>query len=109
MQPPYSVGPVAPPARKSFVMQRLKPGLALGLGLVIMVFNFVFLLLTEHFFVFGLYLGCAMVSVSGFGVVVGEPEDVYGNRPMWFKIGIVASLIAGLLIALVLHIELTVD
>jgi hypothetical protein len=53
-----------------------------------------------------LFVGCAITTIAGFGVAVGEPEDAYGYRPMWFKVGLVASAIVGLLIALMLHLEL---
>ena len=101
--------PPPAPARKSFVMQRLKPALALATGFILLLFNAVYLVLTERFFVFGLYLGMAMTFAAGFHTVVGEPEDIYGNRPMWFKVVTVAAVIVGLLLALVLHIELTVE
>jgi FtsH-binding integral membrane protein len=96
------------PIRKTPLQQRLKPALALGLGLLMLAANAIIVVTQQRFFVQLLYVACALVGAGLFGVVVGEPEDPYGNRPMWFKIGIVASAVVGMLLALVLNIELTV-
>ena len=106
--PPNPAVSLGPP-RKSFVMQRLKPALALGAGLFVLLFNAILIIASDQFVVFGVYLGCAITSAASFGVVVGEPQDIYGYRPMWFKVGLVAAVIVGLLVALMLHIEITVE
>ena len=95
--------------RRSAVAQRLKPALALAVSLLLLGFNFVMLLMSGRFLPVLLFVGCAMTTASLFGVAVGEPEDPYGDRPLWFRVGLVATAIAGLLIALALHIELTAD
>jgi hypothetical protein len=95
--------------RRSAIAQRLKPALALGVGVLLLGFNFAMLVFSERFFPLVLFAGCAMTTASMFGVAVGEPQDPYGDRPLWFRVGVVAAAIVGLLIALVLHIELTVE
>jgi hypothetical protein len=93
-------------ARKSAIAQRLKPAGAAAVGVLILGFNVVMLIATERFFPVGTILGCVLVFTGGFGVVVGEPEDVYGYRPMWFKAGLVACAVVGALVAILLNIEL---
>jgi hypothetical protein len=86
--------------------QRVKPFLALLVGLAVLGLNVLMLIAGGRFFPFGTILGCALVGAALFGIVVGEPEDAYGYRPMWFKVGIAASAIVGLLVALGLNLFL---
>jgi hypothetical protein len=99
----------APPPRRSAIGQRWKPALVLLLGFLLLAVNALIVAGSGRFLLIMLYGSCAMVFAGAFGAVVGEPEDAYGNRPMWFKAGIVGSIVVGLLAALVLNIELTVE
>jgi hypothetical protein len=95
------------PVRKAALAQRLKPAGAALVGLLVLGLNVAMLVTSGRFYPFGTMLGCALLFTGGFGAVVGEPEDVYGNRPMWFKAGLVGVGILGLLVGLVLNVELT--
>lgn len=97
------------PVRKSAIAQRLKPAGAAGVGLLVLGLNVAMLVGVQRFFPFGTMLGCVLFFAGAFGVIVGEPEDVYGNRPMWFKASLVAAAIVGLLVGILLNIELVAD
>lgn len=100
---------MAVPVRKSAVEQRLKPAGAALVGVLVLGLNIAMLVSSGTFYPFGTMLGCALLFTGGFGAAVGEPEDVYGNRPMWFKASVVGVGIVGLLVGLVLNVELTTD
>ena len=100
---------VEPPRRKSALGQRVKPFLALLVGIAVLGLNVVALITMNRFFPAGTFIGCGLVGAALFGVAVGEPEDAYGDRPQWFKVGIAGCAIVGLVIALVLNIQLRSD
>ena len=95
------------PARKSAVAQRLKPAAVLFVGLLVLGLNVATLLSMRVFFWWGSMLGCGLVLAGAFGVIVGEPDDPYGNRPLWFKVSVAASAIVGGLLGLLLNLQLT--
>jgi hypothetical protein len=97
------------PVRKSAVAQRLKPAGAATIGLLVLGLNVAMLIGMQRFYPFGTMLGCVLFFAGAFGVAVGEPEDVYGYRPMWFKAGLVAAAIVGLIAGIVLNIALVSD
>ena len=72
-----------------------------------LLFNALLVIKANRFFPFLLFFGCALTCAALFGVAVGEPEDAYGYRPTWFKVGVAVSAIVGLVVALVLNIELS--
>jgi hypothetical protein len=97
------------PVRKSAIAQRLKPAGAAGVGLLVLGLNVAMLVGVQRFFPFGTMLGCVLFFAGAFGAIVGEPEDVYGYRPMWFKAGLVAVAIVGLIAGILLNVALTSD
>ena len=99
----------AAPVRKSAIAQRLKPAGAAGVGLLVLGLNVAMLVGTQRFYPFGTMLGCVLIFAGGFGAAVGEPEDAYGYRPMWFKAGLVAAAIVGLIVGILLNIGLVSD
>jgi hypothetical protein len=80
--------------------------MAAFVGALLLGLNVVSMLKGGFFFPFVTMLGCALLFAGSFGAVVGEPDDPYGNRPMWFKVGVAACAITGLLAGLLLNIEL---
>src|SRR6478609_4340562 len=97
------------PVRKSAVAQRLKPAGAAAVGLLVLGLNVAMLIGVQRFFPFGTMLGCVLFCAAAFGVAVGEPEDAYGYRPMWFKVGLVAAAVVGLVAGILVNIGLTAD
>jgi hypothetical protein len=97
------------PVRKSAVVQRLKPAGAAGIGLLVLGLNVAMLVSMQRFYPFGTMLGTVLLFAGGFGVIVGEPQDVYGNQPMWFKAGLIATALVGLIAGIVLNAALTAD
>ena len=100
---------MAIPARKSALAQRLKPAAVAGVGLLVMALNAFTIVSLQRFFWWGFMLGGGLLLAGGFGVVVGEPDDPYGNRPMWFKASVVACAIIGGLLGLLLNINLVAE
>lgn len=96
------------PVRKSALAQRLKPAGAAGVGLLLGL-NVAMLIGVQRFYPFGTMLGCVLIGAGAFGAVVGEPEDAYGYRPMWFKVGLAAAAIVGLVLGILLNIGLATD
>ena len=99
----------AAPARKSALAQRLKPAGAAGIGIAVLALNVVMLITMERFYPVGTMLGTVLIFTGVLGVILGEPEDPYGNRPMWFKASMVGVAIVGLLIGLGINIALASD
>jgi hypothetical protein len=97
------------PARKSALAQRLKPAGAAGVGLLVLGLNVAMLIGVQRFYPFGTILGCALFCAGAFGMAVGEPEDPYGYRPMWFKVGLVAAALVGLLAGILMNVALASD
>lgn len=54
-------------------------------------------------------LGLALVFAGGFGVSLGEPKDVYGYQPTWFKVGLAACALVDVVAGIVLNVMLTSD
>lgn len=81
----------------------------MGVGVLVLGLNVAMLIGVQRFYPFGTMLGCALISAGAFGVAVGEPEDAYGYRPMWFKAGLVAAGIVGLIVGVLVNVGLTVD
>jgi len=94
------------PQKPSAFAQRVKPAGAAFVGLLVLGLNVMFALKGSFFFPFGTLLGAALLLAGGFGVVVGEPDDPYGNRPMWFKVGIAACAIVGVVIGLIVNAQI---
>lgn len=99
----------AAPVRKSALAQRLKPAGAAGIGIAVLGLNVVTLITMERFYPVGTMLGTVLIFTGLLGVVLGEPEDPYGNRPMWFKATMVGAAIVGLLVGLGINIALATD
>jgi hypothetical protein len=97
------------PVRKSAVAQRLKPAAAAGIGVLVLGLNVAMLVGMQRFYPFGTLLGTVLLSAGGFGVVVGEPQDAYGYQPLWFKAGLIAMALVGVVIGIVLNVGLTAD
>lgn len=97
------------PVRKSAVAQRLKPAGAAGIGVLILGLNVAMLIGAQRFYPFGTMLGTVLIFAGGFGVVVGEPQDAYGYQPMWFKVGLGAAALVGLVVGILLNVGLTAD
>src|SRR5690349_1760343 len=97
----------APPQKASALAQRTKPAGAVLVGGLVLALNVWALVKGAFFFPLGTILGFVLIFAGLFGVAVGEPDDPYGNRPMWFKVGIAASVVVGALLGLLLNIELT--
>ena len=97
------------PVRKSAVAQRLKPAGAAVIGLLVLGLNVAMLISMQRFYPFGTMLGTVLIFAGGFGVVVGEPLDVYGYQPMWFKVGLGVAAAVGLVVGIVLNVALTAD
>ena len=97
------------PVEKSAIAQRIKPLGAVGVGLLVLGLNVVMLVMAERFYPFGTALGLALVFAGGFGVVVGEPKDVYGYQPTWFKVGLGGCAIVGVVAGILLNLVLTGD
>lgn len=95
-----------PPQKASAIGQRTKPAGAVLVGGLVLGLNVLALVKGAFFFPFGTILGCALMLAGLFGVVVGEPDDPYGNRPLWFKVGIVVSVGLGVLIGVVVNLGL---
>ena len=100
---------IAAPVRKSAFAQRLKPAGAAGIGIAVLGLNVVMLITMERFYPVGTMLGTVLIFTGGLGVILGEPEDPYGNRPMWFKATMVGAAIVGLLVGLGINIALASD
>lgn len=96
----------SPPTQQSAVAQRLKPAGATLVGLAILGLNVFMLIKAQRFYPFGTMLGGALILAGGFGVVVGEPKDVYGYQPTWFKIGLGVCAALGVVIGIVLNAQL---
>ncbi len=94
------------PQKPSAFAQRVKPAGAALVGLLVLGLNVVFALKGSFFFPFGTLLGCALLLAGGFGVVFGEPDDPYGNRPMWFKVGVATCAIVGIVMGLVVNLQI---
>lgn len=73
--------------------------------LLVLRLNVAMLIGVQRFYPFGTMLVCA----GAFGVAVGEPEDAYGYRPMWFKVGLVAAAIVGSIVGVLVNVGLAVD
>lgn len=99
----------AAPVRKSALAQRLKPAGAAGIGIAVLGLNVVMLITMERFYPVGTMLGTVLICTGALGVILGEPEDPYGNRPMWFKASMVGAAIVGLLVGILLNIGLVAD
>ena len=99
----------AAPVRKSALAQRLKPAGAAGIGIAVLGLNVVMLITMERFYPVGTVLGTVLISTGVLGVILGEPEDPYGNRPMWFKAAMVGAAIVGLIVGILLNISLVTD
>ena len=99
----------AAPVRKSALAQRLKPAGAAGIGIAVLALNVVMLITMERFYPVGTMLGTVLIFTGVVGVILGEPEDAYGNRPMWFKATMVGAAIVGLLVGLGINIALASD
>ena len=95
-----------PPKKASALGQRIKPAGAVLVGGLVLGLNVLALVKGAFFFPFGTMLGCALIFAGLFGVAVGEPDDPYGYRPLWFKVGVVCSAGLGVLIGLLLNIRL---
>jgi hypothetical protein len=95
------------PVEKSGMAQRVKPLGAVGIGILILGLNVVMLVKAERFYPFGTMLGLVLVFAGGFGVIVGEPKDVYGYQPTWYKVALAACAIVGIVAGLVLNSLLT--
>jgi hypothetical protein len=94
------------PLKPSALAQRVKPAGAAFVGLLVLGLNVMFALKGSFFFPFGTLLGCALFLAGGFGVIVGEPDDPYGIRPTWFKVGIGACAIIGVVIGLFVNAQI---
>jgi hypothetical protein len=94
------------PQKPSALAQRLKPAGAALVGSLVLGLNVFFALKGSFFFPFGTLLGAALLFAGGFGVIVGEPDDPYGNRPMWFKVGIAACAIVGIVLGLIVNLQI---
>jgi hypothetical protein len=96
----------APPQKASAIAQRAKPAGAALVGGLVLGLNVLALAKGAFFFPFGTVLGCVLLLAGIFGVLVGEPDDPYGNRPLWFKVGVVVSIGLGVVLGLVVNIAL---
>jgi hypothetical protein len=97
------------PSPQSAIAQRIKPAGAALVGLAILGLNVFMLVKMQRFYPFGTVLGGALILAGGFGVAVGEPKDVYGYQPTWFKIGLGACAAVGVVIGIVLNVMLVSD
>jgi hypothetical protein len=86
--------------------QRTKPAGALLIGLALLALTAFMVLAMRRYILVTLFFGCAVTLPALFGVVVGQPNDPYGNRPTWYRLSIAACAFAGLLIAFVVHLQL---
>ena len=99
----------AAPVRKSALAQRLKPAGAAGIGIAVLGLNVVMLITMERFYPVGTMLGTVLIFTGLLGVILGEPDDPYGNRPMWFKVAMVGAAIVGLIVGILLNVSLVAD
>ena len=99
----------AAPVRKSALSQRLKPAGAAAIGMAVLGLNVVMLITMERFYPVGTMLGAVLIFTGVLGVILGEPEDPYGNRPMWFKASMVGAAVVGLIVGILLNVGLVAD
>ncbi|HVY25375.1 MAG TPA: hypothetical protein VHB79_02445 [Polyangiaceae bacterium] len=97
------------PAPQSAIAQRIKPAGAALVGAAVLGLNVFMLIKMQRFYPFGTMLGGALICAGGFGVAVGEPKDVYGYQPTWFKIGLGACAAVGVVIGIVVNALLVSD
>lgn len=79
------------------------------MGVLVLGLNVAMLATMQRFYPFGTLLGSVLLFAGAFGAIVGEPEDVYGYRPMWFKVGLVAVAVVGVLVGMLVNLSLSAD